>query len=218
MGTRGCFGFLNDGVLKITYNHFDSYPAYLGCQMCEAVASIADRVDEARSRVAEIVMVKADSTPTPEQIEACEGYLNLGVAGHTDQDWYCLLREAQGQPLVWIDEGLNCMSDGSSFVNDSLFCEWGYIINLDDQTLEIYIGFQREEHNRGRFAGPIVEGYAPIALLATLSFGEIPRSKKDINLFMGDFEKAYNESYDLECNGFESVEKFLAEWRETISA
>ncbi len=30
MGTRGVFGFHKDGVDKITYNHYDSYPTCLG--------------------------------------------------------------------------------------------------------------------------------------------------------------------------------------------
>ena len=30
MGTRGVFGFHKNGVDKITYNHYDSYPTGLG--------------------------------------------------------------------------------------------------------------------------------------------------------------------------------------------
>lgn len=30
MGTRGMYGFYRNGVTKATYNHFDSYPEWLG--------------------------------------------------------------------------------------------------------------------------------------------------------------------------------------------
>lgn len=30
------------------------------------------------------------------------------------------------------------MIDNVSFLQDSLFCEWGYVINLDTNVLEIY--------------------------------------------------------------------------------
>lgn len=33
MGTRGLYGIRKDGVDKVTYNHFDSYPEYLGKNM-----------------------------------------------------------------------------------------------------------------------------------------------------------------------------------------
>jgi len=30
MGTRGAYGFRKNGIDKVTYNHFDSYPEQLG--------------------------------------------------------------------------------------------------------------------------------------------------------------------------------------------
>ena len=33
MGTRGVTGFVADGKWYVTYNHFDSYPEYLGMQV-----------------------------------------------------------------------------------------------------------------------------------------------------------------------------------------
>ncbi len=69
------------------------------------------------------------------------------------------------------------MIDSLEFAKDSLFCEWGYLVNLDENVLEVYRGFISEgEKVNGRFAGheyrpDYREGrnnYEPISLLATI--------------------------------------------------
>ena len=57
-------------------------------------------------------------------------------------DWYCLLRHAQGDLNVY-KNGLRYMIDNHDFIKDSLFCEYAYIINLDTKRLEFYVGFQK---------------------------------------------------------------------------
>ncbi len=42
MGTRGAVGFVLDEKEKITYNHFDSYPSGLGCDVLNYLNSIKD--------------------------------------------------------------------------------------------------------------------------------------------------------------------------------
>ncbi len=37
MGTRGLYGFRKDGVNKLTYNHYDSYPSGLGKHILEVI-------------------------------------------------------------------------------------------------------------------------------------------------------------------------------------
>ena len=37
MGTRGLYGFRKNGVDKVTYNHYDSYPEYLGRNILEFI-------------------------------------------------------------------------------------------------------------------------------------------------------------------------------------
>ena len=35
MGTRGLYGFRKNGIDKLTYNHLDSYPDWLGKKVVE---------------------------------------------------------------------------------------------------------------------------------------------------------------------------------------
>ena len=139
MGTRGAFGFYGDGTNKIAYNHFDSYPSGLGWDVFRFVKSHTPA--ELKEIFDRIEMIKRDTEPTPEQIAHCKEMktLYLGVSGQRESDWYCLLRHAQGN-LEFYANGLRYMMDGASFIQDSVMCEYAYVINVDTNELEVYEG------------------------------------------------------------------------------
>jgi hypothetical protein len=158
MGTRGLYGFYRDGVTKATYNHYDSYPEGLGAVIVDFLRSTS--IHELNRIFDNIILIDEHSKPTEEQIENCAPFTNLGVSNQSTDDWYCLLRNAQGG-LDAYKEGLKYMIDSQGFIQDSLFCEYAYIINLDDNVLEIYEGFQKEPvYNRYSNGGRDGEYYA----------------------------------------------------------
>ncbi len=172
MGTRGAYGFHMNGKDKITYNHFDSYPIGLGS---DVAAFIQRHTDERMAAIYDqIVLVDTEMVPTKEQIEECMPYYRPGVSRGTPEDWYCLLRGAQGS-LEAHANGLRYMIDKATFLKDSLFCEWGYVINLDTGILEIYRGFQKvPQHNR--YYAPRGESgfyYCNCALIREVPFATI---------------------------------------------
>lgn len=71
------------------------------------------------------------------------------------------------------------MTDGISFIRDSLFCEYAYIVNLDDETLEFYVGFQTTSQADNRYGtNHNNSGYYPCKLalvipLVDISFNNI---------------------------------------------
>lgn len=154
MGTRGACGWRKGGIDKVSYNHFDSYPEGLGEDVVEFIKNHkgTDGYKLQCEVFDKIVLVGEQTVPTKEQIEECKGYLDLGVSGQSDQDWYCLLHEAQGDLGAYTDEGLKYMTDSSGFLTDSLFCEWAYIINLDTNRLGVYKGFNNDRNAKGRYA------------------------------------------------------------------
>ncbi len=81
--------------------------------------------------------------------------------------WYKLLREAQGKMDVYLTGELRYMIDGIEFIKDSLFCEWAYIINLDNNTLEVWKGFQQSPQKDNRYGTSLEDGYYPCALIKT---------------------------------------------------
>jgi len=145
MGTRGVYGFYKDNTDKLTYNHLDSYPSWLGNQIVNFVKSTS--IEEMNQIFDKIILVNENDKPTTEQIKDCEKFTNLGVSSQSTNDWYCLLRESQGDLNVYKSD-LKYMIDGKEFIKDSLWCEWGYVINLSSNILEIYKGCQRKRNSK----------------------------------------------------------------------
>lgn len=163
MGTRGVIGFVKNGELKVAYNHWDSYPECLGIVALDfAVRYSVDDLNEMCDR---LEVIDTDIPPTEDQIQKCRdaGTVNLSVSERSENDWYCLLRGAQGDFESYVELGL--IPDSSGFMKDSLFCEWGYVINLDDKTLDVYMGLDEgEQPTDGLFAGSTEcnRGYYPV--------------------------------------------------------
>lgn len=186
MSTRGALGFRLNGQDFISYNHSDSYPSYLGQHTVDFLrARLAEPggEDHLRSQVSSLRLVEENSVPSPEDIERFLPHANLRVSSGQPTEWYVLLRETQGDPEKILDAGV--MIEGAAFLEDSLFCEWAYIINLDTREVEVYEGFQRAPHANGRYAQlgaskpwtpsyPGQNQYFPVALVATFSFDSLP--------------------------------------------
>ena len=185
MGTRGLYGFYKDGVTKAVYNQFDTYPTGLGIIMFNFVKKywreMIDHFDK-------IEVVKEDSKPTKKQLKRALQYCkpDLNVSMQSMNDWYCVLYDAQNNPEIYA-KGLDLLLDATDFIKDSLFCEWAYIMNLDNMTLEIYKGFNKRKQSakKNRYMSNAVKdkhGYYPCKLIAICPFERIALLKQsDIN-------------------------------------
>ena len=145
MSTRGLMGIKKKGQLKAQYNHFDSYIEGLGKEIIETINNIKkeDRIKVLNNVFDNIVLVGSRDIPSKEMIDYCKTYntLNLNVSNCNEEDLHCLLYETQGNLKLYID-GFKYMIDNASFINDTLFCEYAYVINLDTNKLEITYGWQ----------------------------------------------------------------------------
>ena len=168
MGTRGCYGFRKNGIDKLTYNHFDSYPDWLGRKMIEFCKTTS--IKEMNKIFDRIVLVNRDSKPTQEQIKECIGCYDDSVSNRTPEDWYCLLRKSQGEPDAY-KNGLKYMIKNNDFIKDSLFCEYAYIINLDTNCLEFWVGFQSTPDEGNRYGTEKVDGYYPCKMVSYYPIG-----------------------------------------------
>lgn len=179
MGTRGAWGFYKDGVTKATYNHLDSYPSCLG-QVMKEFCMVNDPADF-EEIFNELKMVNANDVPSVDDYIKLGTYRNNGVNGGADE-YYDLLRETQGEPQCYInDPNLKVMIDSGNFLQDSLFCEWAYIINLENNELEIYRGFIKSPPKNSRYydGGETREGYYPVDMVKSIPFESLDEFDMD---------------------------------------
>jgi hypothetical protein len=150
MGTRGAFGVIIGEREKIGYNQYDSYPSGKGLEALHFLRG-AD-LGFLRTQAEKLRVVgRDDSKPTPEDVAALKPWTDLGVSEQSVDDWYCLTRGSHGD----FKEMLECgyVLDSSDFPLDSVFCEWGYIVDLDQNRFEVYKGFTNGRPTSGRWAG-----------------------------------------------------------------
>ncbi len=179
MGTRGFISFEIDGQRKTAYNHFDSYPDGLGLVVLEWLRKSIEDIPELRRRVQHLRVVDSRSKPTEDDIRSLKGWSwDARAHGGTEdlrsgQEWYDLLHRTQGNPEAILTAGI--IEDSSEFPFDSLFAEYGYVIDLDKNVFEAYRGFQEHRHSKGRFARDYgMRGYYPVALVSQWSLDQLP--------------------------------------------
>lgn len=176
MGTRGLWGFRKDSKDKLTYNHFDSYPDCLGHTIIEFLKKHTKK--ELEDIAKRIVLVDEDKPATAEALVLCKKYCDTGVSTQQITDWYCLLRGAQGCPEAYAD-GLRFMIDDADFIRNSLFCEFAYIINLDENVLEYWIGYQKKPDETNRYGNVKFDGYYPCKMLKSFNLNDIKKINSD---------------------------------------
>jgi hypothetical protein len=158
MGTRGFLGVAVEGQLKLAYNHFDSYPGGLGAEVLGDLRQAQEQFGEGwlrvlREQARQLQVVDEQTRPTSEQVDRLRRFADTGVDDGRLDNWYVLTRTLQGHLLATLAAGI--LVDASSFPYDSLFCEWGYLVDFDPDIplLEVYQGFQQTPPKRGRWAG-----------------------------------------------------------------
>ena len=174
MSTRGAVGFRVRGIDKITYNHSSSDPESLG----ESIVRWCRDVDDWKSVKKAVMDMKKAKSQSPTDDELLDLCIRLGKEyPSTSLKWYNLLRDTQGDPSSIIEA--KYYIDYKEFLMESLFCEWAYIINLDNMELEIYEGYQKIKHARGRYTVgrgrvPGGNGFFPVALVGEFDLLNIP--------------------------------------------
>jgi hypothetical protein len=152
MGTRGTLAVRIDGITKGSYNHWDSYPGWLGNRVLEFLKSETFDLEDVRHKARRLQQVP-DRDPTPAEIEWLKPYTDLGVSGGSTSDWYCLLRETQGNLDAILTAGFYYPSEVGDY--DYGYIEWSYVVDLDAQVLEIYDGSRKvREYAFDHLPGP----------------------------------------------------------------
>lgn len=222
MSTRAVAGFRLEGKDYLSYVHSDGYPTYLGKIVYEQAFKLfsAGALPSTRSVVKDLILINdhqaTPSIETLQRIKKANDKYNLhleNVSSATIEDtWYDILRELQGELIdsLFLGYALN----SNNFIYQSLFCEWGYIINLDNNTFEVYRGFNQDPAAPGRYSdnSKVATGdddYVGCKLISTVRW-EYLTCHPDCTVYMENLERfASNE--DLLAEDGEAEEWDLIE-------
>lgn len=210
MGTRGAILFAKGKKVIGSYNHYDSYPEGLGSEVLEVLKKVSKKnlLNQLGDNVKKLKAIDTEKKPSKELQERYSKFADLHVSNQTLDDWYCLLRNVQGANCIMpIATGeLEHISDDTSFVKDSLFCEYAYLIDFDKKVLELYRGFQHKAQKGNRFGTKPgkkgdyegAQAYYPCAKVGEISFEQIEKGtpkklEKEMIKLYNAFAKANGE-------------------------
>lgn len=200
MGTRGAFGVIIGEQEKIGYNQFDSYPSGNGIGNLQWLREVVQegRLDEVAAQAKAARLVTDYDKPTRKDIKALADVSNDGVS--TGDDWYALTHGTHGSIPAMLNYGY--IWDSHEFPLESLFCEWGYIVDFDREVFEVYMGFQDKPHSDGRFADrrskpknwePRYQGdkfWYPIRLIESYPFDALPSDEEFLAIEQREYARS----------------------------
>lgn len=140
MGTKAVYGFKKNGQYKVTLRKSDGYLEDLGKDILETLQKTS--IEELNKIFDNIKLVDENVKPTKEQIEKYSKYKNDFYADHLKllgepMSWFSLIDLPSGKFKRYA-EGLDVMVDEFFYFNNGEDWEFKYLIDLDDNTLNIY--------------------------------------------------------------------------------
>lgn len=139
MGTRNLTAVFLDGEYKVAqYGQWDGYPGGQGLTCLEFLEDL--RLPGHRDRFAE--NLRKCRWITEKEIDGIKARISSGVIAEWQDVYPELSRGTAAKILQMVydhPEGMVLKND-ISFAADSLFCEWAYVIDLDQNRFEVYKG------------------------------------------------------------------------------
>lgn len=193
MGTRHLTAVIKEKKPVVAqYGQWDGYPSGQGATILEFLRT-AD-LDLFKAKLAYCRFMNDDDEKKMkkfmESIGCKDGWMNGEQAEKYNKKYPYQNRDHGGKILQAIqgakDEVL--LVDSMDFAEDSLFCEWAYVIDLDKNQIEIYRGFNTEPLSKDErfYVGKEPEksgsgnAYYPVKLVKTYSLNDLPEEKQFI--------------------------------------
>lgn len=187
MGTRHCVVAIVDGEHKIAqYGQWDGYPTGQGRTICNFIQNEMD-LEKFRNALRETRFLEQSEIYSMWKenvgvdLEASGGTVEWGLAQKFGEIHPELSRDTGADILALVQNGVRGLKNSIDFVKDSLFCEYAYVVDTDNEVLEVYSGFNKEPVPEGErfsdleaYTGARVDGdrYYPVKLLTKVPFAE----------------------------------------------
>jgi hypothetical protein len=181
MGTRNLTMVISNGKTKVAqYGQWDGYPSGQGKTVLEFLKSADLEVFKKKLELVRFATPEDERGVDDylEKIGCKDGWMNGGQAIMYHNQYPLLTRDNGAKILQMLYDNKKpvFIVDSSDFTNESLMCEWAYVLDLDNGILEVYSGFnKRKPAKKSRFySDKLMDGYYPIKLLKKYSFTALP--------------------------------------------
>ena len=184
MGTRNLTCVWHEKKYKVAqYCQWDGYPGGQGITVLKFLKEDFDRekfiknLDKCRyPSEKKIKQMWVDCGADPKN-----DWVNLEISEKFKQKYATLQRDMGAAVLYEIQKHPVDLQLSTDFANDSLWCEWCYVIDLDKNMLEVYEGFNKRplsEKTEERFlkidSKPDGSGYYPVRLKEKWPIDNLP--------------------------------------------
>jgi len=180
MGTRNLMCVVSNGEIKVAnYCQWDGYPTGQGNDIVKFIIDHME-FEKFQREINKLTFISnkelknlwAECGANPES-----DFVSFDVSDKFKVQYPHLHRDCGAEILHLIQEGfVESTIDSISFAADSLFCEWAYVIDLDNKVLEVYRGFNKEPligKERFKFLKKEEDDYYPVKLLTKFKFEEL---------------------------------------------
>jgi len=179
MGTRHLTVVVHNKKVKVAqYGQWDGYPTGQG----ETIVNFITKKMKKKKFIQKLSKLRWTMEEDDLRIQkefGIEGqqFISTDIADKIDQKYPYLSRDTGGEILQMIQEtNVPFIQNSIDFAKDSLFCEYAYVVDLDNDILEVYQGFaKRPGKKTERFYSntPDEGGYYPIRLKKKYEFSEL---------------------------------------------
>lgn len=198
MGTRNLTMVIENAEPKVAqYGQWDGYPSGQGITILDFLNST--NIEEFTKKLQSVKFIDKDKNEEIDEylksIGSTDGWMTSDQSALYKAKYPYLSRDHGGDILRLIMESTDdiiWINDSRDFVNDSLFCEWCYVIDLDKKTFEIYEGFIQSpisETERFYSKEPNKGGYYPVKLVKSFSLESLPTETEFLDSFKEEEEE-----------------------------
>lgn len=193
MGTRHLTMVIHKEKLKVAqYGQWDGYPSGEG----ETVLTFLKKtnLDDFKKKLENVRFINEEDEEEiqkfMESIGSPNGWMNSEQSSMYHKKYPYLSRDNGAEILDMIMESEESvlLRDSSDFAGDSLFCEWAYLIDLDNNVLECYEGFNTTPLEDGqRFKNISLHDYSgmnqyyPIKCIKKYPLDKLPTKEEFVN-------------------------------------
>ena len=190
MGTRHLIAVVKDNEYKVAqYGQWDGYIESAGRSILEFLKIDFNKIlfEKQLSKISYATNDEIKDMWTEAGADPNSNMVSMDVSNKFKQLYPENSRDTSAKILQIIqntDKPLK-LENNIDFAKDSVFCEYGYVIDLDKNVFEVYMGFNKtplakeerfysDEHNE--------EEYYPIKLLAKFDFNNLPSVEEFLKL------------------------------------